>query len=81
MNKLKLIATAALAAATIGIGGLATAQSASAAPARVNCKDLAWKVDFYYALADQFFLVGDVVTSARYSGMGEAFQQLYFANC
>ena len=52
MNKLTMFLLAALAAAAIGVGGLATAPSASAAKPRISCKTLAWMAEFYYELSD-----------------------------
>jgi hypothetical protein len=77
----KLVASAALAAAAIGIGGLATAPSASAAPARVNCKDLAWKAEFYSLMGDQAFDVHNYALGGIYWGRAAAYQDVIDNYC
>jgi hypothetical protein len=52
MNKLKMLALAALVAATVGIGALAAAPSASALPPSV-CRAISQQADIYIRLAEE----------------------------
>jgi len=51
MNKLKMLALAALAAATVGIGALAAAPSASALPPSF-CRAISRQADIYIGLSN-----------------------------
>jgi hypothetical protein len=66
MTKLKTAATTALAAATIGVGGLVAAPSASAAA--MSCSHAMNMHQFYMATGDVFFALGQISTAAAYYG-------------
>jgi len=81
MNKLTMFVLAALAAATVAVGGLAAAPSASAAKPRPNCKALAFKMDLYHLMREQFEAVGDLYHAHYYAGMFNASADAYFDFC
>lgn len=66
MTRLKALATAALAATTIGIGGLVAAPSASAMP--MSCSHAMKMYKFYMATGDVFFALGNMSTASAYYG-------------
>lgn len=66
MTKLRTLATTALAAATIGAGGLATAPAASAKP--MSCSHAINMSRAYIATGDVFFALGQISLAASYYG-------------
>jgi hypothetical protein len=83
MNKLKMLALTALAAATIGTGALATAPSASAMPATpvINCEDVAFKATLYSATAEALYAAGALVRAAYYAGLATAYYNIHTRYC
>jgi hypothetical protein len=65
MTKLRTLATTALAAATIGVGSLATAPAASAA---MSCSHAINLSRAYLATGDVFFALGHISLAASYYG-------------
>jgi hypothetical protein len=70
MTKLKLLATTALAATTIGVGGLVTAPAASALP-RYTCQEATFMADIYLAHRNAFYAVGDYINGNLYAWRAE----------
>jgi hypothetical protein len=70
MNKVKIFAVAGLAAASIAVGGLATAPPASAA---ISCSQAMKLSDSYRVTGDFFFYyVGSPVLAAYWYGRAES---------
>jgi hypothetical protein len=70
MGRLKIFAMTAIAAATIGVGGLYAAPSASAMP---NCDALFFRGDMYYNLGNVAAATGNVYQASWYWGMAQAY--------
>jgi len=66
MTKLKTLATAALAAATIAAGGLVAAPTASAMP--ISCSHAMNLHRYYMATGDVHFALGNISVAASYYG-------------
>lgn len=77
MNKLKMLALTALGAATVGIGALAAAPSASAMRARtVDCGALAIKAKAYGDTATILLAQGSSGWAAYYAGLATAYYNM-----
>jgi hypothetical protein len=68
MSRIKMLAVTALAAAGVGLGGLAAAPTASAMP-RQTCIEL---VDHYIVSSRIFWAVGNEVMAMYYFGKAES---------
>ena len=77
MNKLKALAVTALAAATVGVGALAAAPSASAMR---NCTYYENKSIAYDDTATILFSLGDYSLGNKYRGMSAAYMEMW-KNC
>jgi hypothetical protein len=69
MARYKTLATAAIAAATIGLGGLVAAPSASAMP--MSCSHAMNMYRYYKATGDVFFALAHVSMAAGYYGRAQ----------
>ena len=74
MNKLKAIAATVLAASAIGVGGLVTAPTASAMPAR--CEAVSAKSVAYYNAAVIMEAYGYYSLASYYYGRSDAYAQM-----
>lgn len=77
MNKLKALAVTALAAATVGVGALAAAPSASAMR---NCTYYEDKSIAYDNTAIILFYLGNYTLGNKYAGMSAAYMEMW-KNC
>jgi hypothetical protein len=73
MGRLKIFAMTAIAAATIGVGGLMAAPSASAMP---DCQALADKGQAYYDTANALYWNGNYSLAMFYWGKSEAYFEM-----
>jgi len=69
MTKLRTLATTALAAATLGVGGLATAPAASAKP--MSCSHAISMSRAYIATGDVYYALGHYSLASSYYGRAQ----------
>ena len=82
MNKLKMLALTAMAAATIGTGALAAAPSASAMPAQtIDCGALKIKAKAYGDTATILLATGSSSWAAYYAGLATAYYNMLADYC
>lgn len=70
MTRLKTLAMTSLVAATIGVGGLAAAPSASAMP-RYTCSQAIALSKTYIATGDVFYALGNYSTASQWYGRAQ----------